>query len=415
MAGISCMFLCYGCMFLFCQPQFNAFFFFSFRDIMEHKTTEIFYPFLGASNGLKIEEHRLRTFYRYDVNNKKLPRLKLPANITPELLARNGFFYNGGGEDHVVCVYCDVIIGLWEPDDDVSQQHRQHSPTCEFVNIPNIVANVPSSLYKKLLPFWRHAVMSAVANEDTFPTCTTREMRESSVEDHKEWSQKLKQKIVDAGFMGVKYVNSKGRQNGLTYFDSIMCHMCKLGIRGIDEHIEPMEQHVRFSPFCEIVKTLSESERKAIPGVFCLDEKFMDNVLGIDNLANYARESVNVRNVSRFRNSLQHRLIKGDCPFYFDERVAISDASSRDFMREFKTQEVGIIHDAIVLKLKVMTPPKLTDKDSSLVCRICLNEPFCVVFLPCKHLCCCNHCSLMMKNCPFCQSHIEKKFAVIIP
>uniref|UniRef100_A0A182JW50 RING-type domain-containing protein n=1 Tax=Anopheles christyi TaxID=43041 RepID=A0A182JW50_9DIPT len=68
-----------------------------------------------------IEENRLRTFSRWPV-----------PFISPNVLARYGFYYVGT-DDTVMCYFCRVEIGLWEPQDDVIQEHLRWSPYCPLL------------------------------------------------------------------------------------------------------------------------------------------------------------------------------------------------------------------------------------------------------------------------------------------
>ncbi|XP_075427586.1 baculoviral IAP repeat-containing protein 7 [Ascaphus truei] len=54
------------------------------------------------------------------------------AEVTPEQLARAGFFYTGHG-DNVKCFYCDGGLRNWERDDDPWREHAKWFPQCEFL------------------------------------------------------------------------------------------------------------------------------------------------------------------------------------------------------------------------------------------------------------------------------------------
>ncbi|XP_049297774.1 death-associated inhibitor of apoptosis 1 [Anopheles funestus] len=91
-----------------------------------------------------IEENRLRTFGRWPV-----------SFISPNVLARYGFYYVGT-DDTVKCYFCRVEIGLWEPQDDVIQEHLRWSPFCPLLkkrptnNVPlnaNYLDAVPEPSY----------------------------------------------------------------------------------------------------------------------------------------------------------------------------------------------------------------------------------------------------------------------------
>uniref|UniRef100_A0A182QR76 RING-type domain-containing protein n=1 Tax=Anopheles farauti TaxID=69004 RepID=A0A182QR76_9DIPT len=68
-----------------------------------------------------IEENRLRTFAQWPV-----------TFIRANVLARYGFYYVGT-DDTVKCYFCRVEIGLWEPQDDVIQEHLRWSPYCPLL------------------------------------------------------------------------------------------------------------------------------------------------------------------------------------------------------------------------------------------------------------------------------------------
>ncbi len=43
---------------------------------------------------------------------------------------------------------------------------------------------------------------------------------------------------------------------------------------------------------------------------------------------------------------------------------------------------------------------------SSITCKVCLEEPLRVVFLPCQHFVCCAQCSSQVDKCPMCREEI---------
>lgn len=69
---------------------------------------------------MKIYENRLKTF-------KKWPS----KCITPEKLARAGFYYTGM-QDKVRCLYCPNEFEYWGKDDDPYTEHKLASPQCQY-------------------------------------------------------------------------------------------------------------------------------------------------------------------------------------------------------------------------------------------------------------------------------------------
>ena len=54
--------------------------------------------------------------------------------------------------------------------------------------------------------------------------------------------------------------------------------------------------------------------------------------------------------------------------------------------------------------------------NDSLQCCICLSEPKCVVFMPCRHMCACEECGLSgrLARCPLCTRKIDTRYKVFL-
>ncbi|KAK0063302.1 baculoviral IAP repeat-containing protein 3 [Biomphalaria pfeifferi] len=85
---------------------------------------------------LKSEIYRLATFATYPIN----------ANKPATMLAANGFFYIGEGEnDNVWCYFCGKSKDNWLRDSDIARVHAFVSPVCPMVKGTES-ANIPWSL-----------------------------------------------------------------------------------------------------------------------------------------------------------------------------------------------------------------------------------------------------------------------------
>lgn len=80
---------------------------------------------------LKSEQVRLATY-------KDWPRT---APVRPEDLARDGFYYLRR-EDHVKCIFCNLVLKCWERGDIVRAEHRKFNPNCPFL-LRQQCGNVP--------------------------------------------------------------------------------------------------------------------------------------------------------------------------------------------------------------------------------------------------------------------------------
>ena len=57
---------------------------------------------------------------------------------------------------------------------------------------------------------------------------------------------------------------------------------------------------------------------------------------------------------------------------------------------------------------------KNEDDDENMKCVICLEKNKCFLFLPCKHVPCCEECSELVTDCPICRNKIESKLKIFI-
>ena len=80
---------------------------------------------------MRSEEARLMTYTRWPNH----------ASVSPEDLARAGFFYTGSN-DRVQCAFCENVLRNWETGDNPTFEHRRHFPRCRFV-LGQDVGNVP--------------------------------------------------------------------------------------------------------------------------------------------------------------------------------------------------------------------------------------------------------------------------------
>lgn len=81
---------------------------------------------------MNVEANRLQTYNNW-------PR---DAAITPERLAKAGFFSMGNGLE-VECFACHIKISDWSYGDQAMERHRTSSPGCSFVIDPSATDNVP--------------------------------------------------------------------------------------------------------------------------------------------------------------------------------------------------------------------------------------------------------------------------------
>jgi len=54
------------------------------------------------------------------------------------------------------------------------------------------------------------------------------------------------------------------------------------------------------------------------------------------------------------------------------------------------------------------------NNNDEMKCVICLENNKCYIFMPCKHVCCCEGCAQNLKQCPICRNNIESSFKIFL-
>lgn len=98
--------------------------------------------------------------------------------------------------------------------------------------------------------------------------------------------------------------------------------------------------------------------------------------------------------------------------YFYRERANELETRLKEETQKRK-DEITSIH-TFVAELTDTQPSKRIKKDDDsdqTLCCICLANKRCIVFKPCRHLCCCAECSVVSK-CPLCQAAIRKFYSV---
>lgn len=212
-----------------------------------------------ANNGMwdqltmfRSEAARLDTFANWPV----------PEIVTPEQLAKAGFYYQGTG-DKVKCAFCSGIVGFWEAGDDPEKEHRRHFPSCPFLyNIP--VGNIP--LHGEAGDAYSELGVRDLNTDATDPKLAMKELGiqshhgprnpvyatvESRLRTFDNWPTDVTQKPEELAAAGFYYTG-----NG----DQVRCFHCDGGLRLWDPSDDPWMEHARWFNTCGYV-TLVKGEQ----------------------------------------------------------------------------------------------------------------------------------------------------------
>jgi baculoviral IAP repeat-containing protein 7/8 len=287
---------------------------------------------------VKLESERLETFKTW----------KSDA-VTPQALAKAGFYSLNPNSDLVKCAFCKAEICRWEDGDEPMEEHARWSPNCPFVKEKQS-QSLPHLLRGALPP--GQDVCGHGSNE-IFPNSVpegevvtllksmirSHEDLKTRLESFKDWPKSLKQKptaLAEAGFF----------YKGIG--DQTMCFECGGGLKDWEDDDDPWEQHAIWFPEC----------------------KFL--------VATKGRE---------FVEQVQAKL-------KIQVQVPTSNVTKENENNEEKIS-------------KCEQGASASRNDDTKLCKICYSNEKEVVFIPCSHLVSCTECSLSLKTCPICRKRID--------
>lgn len=196
------------------------------------------FGFNPDSIDMRREDERIKTF-------EKWPVTFLPK----ELLARNGFYYLGRG-DEVRCAFCKVEIMRWVEGDDPAKDHLRWAPQCPFVRKLGGGHSIDSSTGGHDECGSRSSTNSSSSRMPgpVHPRYASHAARLRSFSD---WPRCMPQKpedLADAGF----FYTGQG--------DKTKCFYCDGGLKDWENDDVPWEQHARWFDRCAYVQLVKGRE-----------------------------------------------------------------------------------------------------------------------------------------------------------
>lgn len=335
-----------------------------------------------TTTGLNKEKNRLLTFTGWSL-----------STTDKRLLAQIGFYYIGP-TDLVKCHFCDVEIGMWQPEDNPVDERLRWSPDCPLLHgrktvnepdnveslnrilpaISNATCDIRSSQSLQSQSYAEISVnypnpsnirdLSPLPRSDSSQevdvTPPLKAIRpclhkhpEFAVESHRlvsfeDWPKTMKQKpkeLAEAGF----YYTGRG--------DRVSCFSCGGGLKDWEEMDIPWEQHTIYYSKCEYLKLMK-------------GQKFINKIL--------TQKSSNPSSYMEVLNT---------------DTVAGSGKNMK--MLEVEMQKCA----SCLLDVEAQKPAADTD---SKMCKICYECEYNTVFFPCGHIITCAKCASNVTKCPYC-------------
>lgn len=324
---------------------------------------------------LKREAVRLRTFATWT-----------STLVTPEALARAGFFYFNQG-DEVQCAFCLGVLRRWEPMDEPMSEHRRNFPRCCFViglpvgNIPIGGPPPPPTLQFDVSLIERRAPRVNSEEGATSSQRVTRSMMGASQNNP---------------FIGKRMLNfSWGhlKESDLYAGGTISTRLDTYQISG--------SSRLRMESLSDRVKTFDKWPFGTKVSEFALASAGFIYTETSDQVC-CLQCGIHLRGWSLNHTPLkEHQMWSPNCPF-LEEMTNIVPSTGEDVtgrMKPFKrthSERVDESGDAA-----------FGPCSECCVCKVCFDAVANCVILPCGHMCACVQCLQQISKCPMCRRMIK--------
>ncbi|XP_059225226.1 death-associated inhibitor of apoptosis 2 isoform X2 [Stomoxys calcitrans] len=421
------------------------------RKILGPQTVRVMALEDNSDLNLMIESNRLSTFRNWP-----------NPNISPESLAKAGFFYLNRS-DEVKCAWCKGVIAQWEKQDDAFQEHRRFFPECPRAQLGPLIeiasAGIRDLGIQEILPAKNPKFSSLDARLRTYTNWPIPNIQEPEM-------------LAQAGL----YYQEVD--------DQVRCFHCNMGLRSWEKEDDPWFEHAKWYPMCHFVRlvkganyvqevqelTRSSASHSADSPCMTIEEAMLTapvrlalemgvngGIIRNETLRQlnqsgkpYANVDDLLKAVFDERKDIEERnsgditfsSYGSDCAGYINNHtfpVSTDNSSitlqgdnssssttncSSTIERNSRQPESSSANPAIQQKpCNVNIGTNLVDepvKESSLsleeenrklkdarLCKICLDEEVAVVYLPCGHLVTCVQCAPGVVQCPMCRTTIK--------
>ncbi|KAL3883107.1 hypothetical protein ACJMK2_029400 [Sinanodonta woodiana] len=230
-------------------------------------------------------------------------------------------------------------------------------------------------------------------------------------------------------------------QTGLYYLgkkDQTVCYYCGGGLSSWAPEDDPESEHERFYPHCELVKRRKQQYAYSSTKSSSVSKQERDledpmKSVAVATLLEFGYTPENIK-MAVDRLTMQ----KGKIGFNAVELVEIienfdrKEKKSTDLSNALKSKEFGKRSDtdsctgsplssssALLLQSSNHVKNEQAEHNANFdkttlieenqrlrdmsICKICMDQSSCIVFLPCGHMVCCANCSPAMRKCPICR------------
>ncbi|KAM9296578.1 baculoviral IAP repeat-containing protein 7 [Gastrophryne carolinensis] len=307
---------------------------------------------------MRRERRRLRSFFH-----------KWRGAVSPQLLARAGFFYVGPA-DRVRCFCCGGVLRSWEPGDHPAGEHRKFFPSCPFV-LGREVGNVPlaegsdsvdGQILVQLQRLPGEDEEEAAEEDELQPVYPQLADQRHRLATYRSWPTYTvsPEELASAGFF---YTGHR---------DNVRCYHCDGELRNWEMGDEPWREHAKWFPRC----------------------KFLIESMG-----------------PAYIRSVQDALLSS--PDTTPEFQRVSDGDGSPISQSEQSQDAPTQTPAAGPQTPKNTGPVLSAEEElrqlkdERMCKVCMDKDVSILFVPCGHLVVCMDCAPNLRHCPICRAIIR--------
>lgn len=202
--------------------------------------------------------------------------------------------------------------------------------------------------------------------------------------------------------------------------DIVICPFCHVeGFKWIKITDDPFLDHLRWSPNCKFVKEKLFNVRRTEPRYANMITIHQRINSFIDWPISLSQKPEDLADAGFFYSGRGDTIICFHCGYAFKDWLPTSDiweehARYQDRCNFFNLRTQ--ISESKSTTTTTTTENKIEedDQENINVCKICLKNEPCVVFLPCKHFLSCTNCSLLTSKCFICRKPIESLLKIFM-
>ena len=327
--------------------------------------------------------------------------------ISGDELARAGFFYLGES-DCVQCAFCLGKLRNWDPGDIAIFEHKKYFASCPFVR---------GELWENLLYEW---IAGKKAKFPAFVRCQSR------IDSFDKWKGRklFPEELSSAGFFLLEDCNE------------IVCFFCGGILKEQDCIYDPLVEHCSFYPSCLFIRAIKGrefventfkekiNEYMKTPLVSKLQDLGFKLELIYETVAEEIKQSGKnfdtrtcmikslcstlCRNMSKDVDSAITKICSMN---KINKSESIKKALSQVLQQNLECITItNIVEEILKMSSSHDIGSSTSENDAKYLCKICVEQEVCTIFLPCGHLLCCESCAALISDtCSVCRGSIEKR------